>query len=166
MRAMRARTALVLTVAGALLVPAAGQTRAQDTLVLKLTSVTAKGSPVTNDKPPKGASAGDTVAFEDNLLNAAAQFGKKVGAKVGTDRGTMTFSSKTSARFKGSATLPGGTVTLDGPVISSADGKSIIIPITGGTGRYKNAKGAVLVGPGDKRALNTYTMIFPVTPVA
>jgi hypothetical protein len=164
MRAMRARTALVLTAAGALLVPAAGQTRAQETLVLKVTSVSVKLAQT--DKPPKGASAGDTVTFKDDLLNAAAQFGKKVGAKVGTDQGTMTFSSKTTARFKGFATLPGGTVTLDGPVVSSVDGKSIIIPITGGTGRYKNAKGTVLVGPGSKRALNTYTLTFPVTPVA
>jgi hypothetical protein len=164
MRAMRARTALVLTAAAALLVPAAGQGRAQDTVVVKVTSVSVKL--VSKDKPPKGASKGDTVVFKDDLLNAAAQFGKKVGAKVGADEGTMTFTSKTSAHFTGSATLPGGTVTLDGPVASASDGKSIVIPVTGGTGRYKNAHGTVLVGPGDKRALNTYTLTLPTGPVA
>jgi hypothetical protein len=166
MRAMRARIALALVAVGALLVPAAGQTRAQDTLVIKVTSVTVTGTPISKDKPPKGASKGDTVVFRDTLVNAAAQFGKKVGAKVGTDAGTMTFTSKTSARFKGLATLPGGTLTLDGPVVSTSDGKSIVIPITGGTGRYKNAHGSVLVGPGNKRALNTYTLTFPIAPVA
>jgi hypothetical protein len=166
MSAMRARTALALAGAAALLLPIAGQARVQDTVVIKVTSVTAKGSPVTKDKPPKGASNGDTVTFKDDLLNAAAQFGKKVGAKVGTDQGTMTFSSKTSARFTGFATLPGGTVTLDGAVASASDGKSIIIPVTGGTGRYRNAHGTLLVGPGNKRALNTYTLVVPTTPVA
>jgi hypothetical protein len=160
---MRTRTLLAL-VAAALAVPAASQARAQDTLTLKVTSVSVKLTQ--KDKPPKGASKGDTIVFQDNLLNAAAQFGKKVGEKVGTDHGTMTFTSKTAAFFKGSATLPGGTVTLNGNVMAGSDGKSLVIPVTGGTGRFKGATGFVLVGPGDKRSLNTYSLTFPTTPVA
>jgi hypothetical protein len=161
---MRARTALVLAAFAALTVPLASQARTQDTLTIKVTSVSVK---LTNtDKPPKGASKGDTVVFRDNLLNAAAQFGKRIGAKVGTDRGTMTFTSKSAAVFKGSATLPGGTVTLDGKVMAGPDGKSLVIPVTGGTGRFKGATGFVLVGPGDKRSLNTYSLTFPTSPVA
>jgi hypothetical protein len=161
---MRVRTGLAAAALVALSVPVAGQARAQETLTIKVTSVSVKLTQ--KDKPPKGASKGDTVVFEDNLLNAAAQFGKKVGAKVGTDRGTMTFTSKNAAFFNGLATLPGGTVNLDGKVSAGADGKSLVIPVKGGTGRYKGATGFVLVGPGDKRSLNTYTLTFPTTPVA
>ena len=166
MRAMRARTALIFTAAATLVVPAAAQPRAQETLVINVISVSVKGTPTRKDKPPKGASRGDTVTFRDSLLNAAAQFGKPKGVKVGTDGGTMTFTSRTSAEFKGLATLPGGTVTLNGKVAAAPDKKSIVIPITGGTGRFKSAKGFLLVGPGDRRALNTYSLTFPGGPVA
>jgi hypothetical protein len=164
MREMRARTALALAAVAALVVPAFAQARTQDTLTLKVTSVSVELTQ--KDKPPKGASKGDTIVFRDNLLNAAAQFGKAVGAKVGSDQGTMTFTSKTSAVFKGSATLPGGTVSLVGKVTTGPDGKSLVIPVTGGTGRFKGASGFVVVGPGDKRSLNTYSLTFPTTPVA
>jgi hypothetical protein len=156
---------LALVLALALLAPAAAQARSDATLVIKVTSVSVTQK--TNDKPPKGTSKGDTIVFHDNLLNAAAsQFGKKSGAKVGIDRGTMTFTSAHAARFDGVATLPGGTLTLKGQVAASQDGKSLIIPVTGGTGRFKGAHGTLLVGPGVKRSLNTYTLTLPVAPVA
>jgi hypothetical protein len=142
----------------AALVPAAAEARAQKTLVIKVTSVSVALK--TNDRPPKGASKGDTVLFRDNLVNAVAQFGKPSGVKVGTDRGTMTFTAKDAAAFKGIAVLPGGTLTLDGPVVSVAGG-NLVIPVTAGTGRYKGATGTVLVGPGNKRSLNTYTLNVP-----
>jgi hypothetical protein len=161
------RMRFLALVAVALLVPAAaGQARATDTLVVKVTSVSI-GEPKATDKAPKGASKGDTIVFHDNLVNAAVQFGKKKGVKVGTDRGTMTYTGAHTARFDGKATLPGGTLTLKGQVSASADGKSLIIPVTGGTGRFKGAKGAVLVGPGTTRSLNTYTLTLPDSgPVA
>lgn len=164
MVAMRTRSLLALAGACALAVPAAGLARAQETLTIKVTSVSVKLA--NHDLPPKGPSKGDTVFYKDDLVNAAAQFGKKVGAKVGADQGTMTFTGKASAVFKGFATLPGGTVTLDGRVGAAPDGKSIVIPVTGGTGRYKGARGFVLVGPGKLRSLNTYALTFPTAPVA
>jgi hypothetical protein len=165
MRGMRVLVALAV----ALLIPAAAQARAADTLVIKVTSVSI--SLQTHDKAPKGmptkASKGDTIVFHDNLLNAAVQFGKKSGAKVGTDGGTMTYTSDHSAKFLGTAHLPGGTLTLKGQVLAASDGKSLVIPVTGGTGRFKGAHGTVLVGPGAKRSLNTYTLVLPATgPVA
>jgi hypothetical protein len=158
------RVVLTLAAAAALLVPAAVQARATEALVIKVTSVST--SLKTHDATPKGPSKGDTVVFRDNLLNAAAQFGKKKGVKVGGDRGTMTYTSDHSARFLGKATLPGGTLTLKGQVLAAPDGKSLVIPVTGGTGRFKGARGAVLVGPGAKRSLNTYTLTLPLAPVA
>jgi hypothetical protein len=165
MSAMRVLVALAV----ALLLPAAAQARATDTLVIKVTSVSVKLQ--THDKAPKGmptkASKGDTIVFRDTLLNAAAQFGKKAGAKVGSDGGTMTYTSDHSAKFLGTARLPGGTLTLKGQVLAASDGKSLVIPITGGTGRFEGVHGTVLVGPGAKRSLNTYTLVLPATgPVA
>lgn len=161
---MTIRPVLAAIAALALLAPAAAQARAQDTLVIKVTSVSVKLTE--KDRPPKGASKGDTIVFHDSLVNAAAQFGKKVGAKVGSDQGTMTFSSKSSARFVGTATLPGGTLTLNGQVAGAPDGKSLLIPVTGGTGKYAGVHGSVLVGPGAKRSLNTYTLTLPTGPIA
>jgi hypothetical protein len=163
MNGMRTRAALAVTAAAALLVPLGVQARTQDTLVIKVTSVSVKLT--ATDKPPKGASKGDQVRFEDDLLNVAARFGTKKGAKVGSDTGTMTFTSARSARFDGRAVLPGGTLTLKGAVASVGNG-SITIPVAGGTGKYKGARGHLLVGPGDKRALNTYTLTLPLAPVA
>jgi hypothetical protein len=161
---MRANAVPAVIVAAALLAPLGAQARAQGTVVIKVTSV-AVGAPLFTDRAPKGASKGDMIVYKDDLLNAVAQFGKKQGVKVGTDSGTMTFTSKTSARFDGRAVLPGGTLTLRGPVISIAGG-GITIPVTGGTGKYKGAVGIVRVGSGQKRALNTYMLTLPLAPVA
>jgi hypothetical protein len=160
---MRVRLTALTIAAAALLVPAAAQSRAQDTLVIKVISVSVKLTQ--NDRPPKGTSKGDTIVFKDDLVNAVAQFGKKPGAKVGTDSGTMTFQGPGSATFKGRAVLPGGTLTLRGRVLA-AQGGGITIPVTGGTGRFTGAKGMLIVGPGKNRAPNTYTLTIPVAPVA
>jgi hypothetical protein len=155
------RILVALAAALGLLVPAVTQARAADTVVIKVTSVAITMK--THDKAPKGASKGDTVVFNDRLLNAAAQFDKKTGAAVGSDRGTMTYTGPHSATFLGTATLPGGTLTLKGQVMTAPDGKSLVIPVTGGTGRFKGAHGALLVGPGSKRSLNTYALTLPAS---
>jgi hypothetical protein len=50
--------------------------------------------------------------------------------------------------------------------VAALPNKSFAIPVAGGTGRYAKARGYVLVGPGEKRALNTYTLTVPEIPVA
>jgi len=132
-------------------------------LTISVTSVSLSMKPT--DRPPKGSSKGDTIEYRDRLINATPQFGKAKGAVVGTDRGTMTFTSAHSARFSGVAALPGGTLTLSGKVVALS-GRSLAIPVSGGTGRYAEAKGFLVVGPGDKRSLNTYALTLPGTPVA
>lgn len=116
------------------------------------------------DVVPKGTSKGDTIAMRDRLVNAKAQFGKKKGAVVGSDHGTMTFTGAHTARFSGTAVLPGGTLRLDGKVVPVTNG--LVIPITAGTGRFAKAKGFVVVGHGDKTAPNTYVLTLPTIPVA
>lgn len=126
---------------------------AAKTITLQVRSVGI--SAVSHDRLPKGASKGDTIVQHDRLLNAVAQFGRKKGAAVGSDHGTMTFTSARTARFDGVAVLPRGTLTLKGKV-TAAQGGILVIPVTGGTGAYRGAKGILLVGPGQKRALNVY----------
>jgi hypothetical protein len=114
------------------------------------------GSAKVNDRPPKGSSKGDTVVYRDRLMNAVAQFGRKKGARVGSDRGTMTFTSAHRARFDGRARLPGGTLTLKGRVIALPN-NAFAIPVTAGTGDYTGAKGYLVVA-GGKTALNVYRL--------
>jgi hypothetical protein len=132
-------------------------------LTISVTSVSVSIKPT--DIAPKGASKGDTVVYRDRLLNAKAQFGRAKGAAVGSDRGTMTFTSAHAAKFSGVAVLPGGTLRLEGRV-AALPNNALAIPVTGGTGRFAKAKGYVLVGPGSKRALNTYALTLPEIPVA
>lgn len=161
MREMRVRLALATIGAAALaaLVPAAGVAAAPATI--KVVSVST--SLVNRDRPPKGVSKGDTSVMKDRLVNAVAQFGKKKGAVVGTDRGTMTVLAK-SIRFVGLAHLPGGTLTLKGTVARGPTKDSLVIPVTAGTGVFAGARGFVVVGPGSKRSLNVYHLIYPVGP--
>jgi Dirigent-like protein len=153
------RVAVLLIALVALAAPAVAQA---ETLTIKVTSVVVAIKPF--DKAPKGTSAGDRIVYRDRLLNAAQQFGKAKGKPVGTDRGTMTFTSAHTARFNGTAKLPGGSVRIKGTVLPVAGG-GIRIPVAGGTGRYKSAKGTLTVGPGEKRALNTYRLTLPGTVV-
>jgi Dirigent-like protein len=146
-------------VAAAAFAPAAEAKKV--TIALTSVSISAKQ----NDVAPKGASKGDTIVYRDRLVNAKAQFGRAKGAPVGADRGTMTFTSAHAATFSGVAVLPGGTLKLEGKVIALPN-RSLAIPVTGGTGDFAKAKGYVLVGPGTKRALNTYTLTLPEIPVA
>jgi hypothetical protein len=150
---------LVLVAAvAAVVVPTAQAER----LTIVVTSVSLSAKPT--DVAPKGTSKGDTIEYRDRLLNAKQQFGRAKGAAVGSDHGTMTFTSAHTATFSGVAVLPGGTLQLEGNVVSV--GKMLAIPVSGGTGRFAKAKGYVIVGPGEKRALNTYTLSIPKIPVA
>jgi hypothetical protein len=132
---------------------------------IKVTSVTVKLT--RHDAAPKGTSNGDTVTSSDRLLNAAPQFGRKKGSTVGSDVGTLTFTSPHTAVFSGHATLPGGTLVLSGHVYSASDG-SIVIPVAGGTGRFTNVRGTLTIAPGTSRVLNTYRLVRAsiVAPVA
>ena len=140
-------------VAAALLAPAAAPASGQETI--EDISVTTYVHRV--DRLPKGVSDGDTVESRDRLLNATKQFGLRSGARVGSDHGRFTYTSTHSASYAGEATLPGGTVTVRGAVLVRSDGQ-LMIPVVGGSGKYKGATGFVTIGPGKKRALNTYEL--------
>jgi hypothetical protein len=150
-------------VAFAVLAAATAPSALADRLTFKVTSVAVLVKPT--DVAPKGTSKGDTVEYRDRLLNVEARFGRPKGAAVGSDHGTMTFTGNHTATFSGSARLPGGTLRLQGAVVPLQN-RSFAVPVKGGTGRFANARGYLVVGPGNKRALNTYALTLPTAPVA
>jgi hypothetical protein len=119
------------------------------TMVITVKSVTT--ATIATDKAPKGASKGDRVLVRDRLVNVARQFGKPAGAVVGHDEGVLVLTSASSGTFKGTATLPGGTIRLHGTIAGGSESYTV----AGGTGRYAHVRGTITVGPG-KSPLNTY----------
>jgi len=154
---MRRAAALALALLVAVLAPAAAQAKR---VTISVTSILV--SVKSTDVAPKGVvSRGDRKAYRNVLENAVAQFGKPKGATVGSDSGTLTFTSAHTARYSGTTRLPGGTLIVRGPV--KVVGTTLEVAVVGGTGRYASARGTLAVGPGDKRALNVYRLVLHVT---
>jgi hypothetical protein len=129
-----------------------------ETLTIQVTSIVVKYTPV--DVRPKGTSAGDKVIQRNRLINAVRQFGKARGTHVGSDQGTVTWTSPHTERYDGVTRLPGGTLRVKGEVRRILGG-GIRIPVVGGTGRYRAASGMLFVAEGDRRALNVYRITLP-----
>jgi Dirigent-like protein len=146
--------AACLLACAAVTVPNAFAGADESSEVVRVVSVTTTSKYV--DKRPAGVGAGDVIVERDRLLNDRAQFGKPKGARVGWDTGRFTFVSAEVARFRGTAHLPGGTLTVKGRVrIANPNG---VLTLVGGTGAWAHARGSVTVRdlPGDKRVLNVY----------
>jgi hypothetical protein len=138
--------------------PAATRGAHIELLTIQVTSVVVKVTPI--DVGPKGTSKGDRVIQRNKLINAVRQFGKPKGARVGTDEGTVTFTSAHTERYDGVARLPGGTIIVKG-VVRRVFGGGLRIPVVGGTGKYAAATGVLLVASGDARVLNVYRLTLP-----
>jgi hypothetical protein len=158
MKPLRSVTAAVAVAAVATLPAAAASTR-----TIVVTSIAVKV--VTHDVAPKGASKGDTVVYRDRLVNAASQFGKQKGALVGSDAGTLTFTSPNTAGYKGTARLPGGTLRISGDVYTST-AHELVFQVTGGTGAFTGTTGTLTVGTGKDHVLNTYRLSSNAAPIA
>jgi hypothetical protein len=152
---MRVLSSVLAVLVFAAASPTAGVART--VLVIKVKSITISGTHF--DAAPKGLSKGDQFVGRSRLLNAARQFGKPVGAVVGSDDSVLTLTSSTTATVSGVARLPGGTLRFKGGGHLS-NGASPPIPVIGGTGRYAGARGTVVVGPGNT-PLNTYRLTLP-----
>jgi hypothetical protein len=136
--------------------PSAGGT--PTALVIQLEShVTASFS---DDRPPKGDSNGDRYLVRDNLINVRKQFGKAVGAVVGHDSGIIVITGPKVGTIVGIAILPDGKIRFRG-VLSLTSVPGPPLTVTGGTGRYAQARGKVVIGPG-AFPLNTYRLSLPV----
>lgn len=85
----------------------------------------------------KGDSTGDILTFHNKLFNAADTH------QVGTDSGQCTRESPGQGTWEcwWTATLPDGQITIEGPFFDATG--SIEAAVTGGTGRYANARGTM-----------------------
>jgi hypothetical protein len=137
-----------------------------EAMTIKVTSVTTQNRAYSQS--PKVRTVGDRIEFANDLRNTAPRFGKRANAKIGTDEGTITYTSKTSARMEGVATLPDGTILFKGQV-TVLPNNTVTIPVVGGTGSYEDASGSLLVGAvmtakGAKQAQNTYRLLIDSAP--
>ena len=152
--------ALAVTLAGATAVSAGTPTSGgtPTSLVIRVKSHVIAS--FNDDHPPKGDSNGDRYLVRDSLTNAVKQFGKRAGAVVGHDSGIIVLTGTKTGSFVGVATLPGGKIRFKG-VLSLTSVPGPPLTVTGGTGRYAQATGKVLIGPGNF-PLNTYKLTLPV----
>ena len=109
-----------------------------ETLTIQVTSVVVKVTSI--DTKPKGTSKGDRVVHRNSSLNAVRQFGKATGAHVGSDQGTVTFTSAHTERFDGVARAPRRHAPGQGRRAALTSG-GLRIPVVGGTGRYASRTG-------------------------
>ena len=94
-----------------------------------------------------GFSLGDEVVFSGNLLRRGEQVGR-VGV-VCTFVSTQN-AARVEAQCPGTATLPGGQITIQGVIVNRS--LNFTLPVTGGSGRYEGAEGQM-----DARDVSTPT---------
>jgi hypothetical protein len=93
------------------------------------------------DVGPSGESTGDSVFFEDALLNGA-------GKRVGKDAAQCTLGIRTF-NCGGTMLVYGkGKIQVDGAFFADRDS---VLPVTGGTGAFKGVGGQLVIsdGPGN-----------------
>jgi hypothetical protein len=97
------------------------------------------------DVPPKTLALGvytkgDTIRGTEILRNAARQFGKPIGATVGSDRYAIVTVASYRLSVDFVTRFPGGTLRAHGV---GEKGSQPRLPIVGGTGRYAGATGSI-----------------------
>jgi hypothetical protein len=132
-----AALALLLVAAGVMAAGAASGTSSQDGgggQVIRLTTKQVHQGFVDHGAP--GFSVDDAFVFSNDLF----QNGEKVGEDGGTCTVTRIASGATTLHCLGTNSLPGGQISVQG---LAAPGEPFELAITGGTGRYRKARGQV-----------------------
>jgi allene oxide cyclase len=123
---------LVATIVAASLAFGSGSARNASTRTIHVVehAVTDK----TVDVGPAGDSAGDVLTFHNKIFDA------KDHGVVGSDQGHCIRIDPVGGSYEClyTTSLPGGQITVEGPFY---DKKSSVLAITGGTGRYRAARG-------------------------
>lgn len=89
----------------------------------------------TTDTGASGDTVGDVLTFANDVYDA------KGANKVGTDQGyCIRVVAGASYECNWTVFLPGGQITVQGPFY---DAKDSTLAVTGGTGRYRNARGTM-----------------------
>jgi Allene oxide cyclase barrel like domain len=100
-----------------------------------LTVIEHATSDTTTDTGVEGDTVGDVLTFANDVFDAAN------AQKVGTDQGyCLRVVAATSYECTWTTFLPGGQIVVAGPFY---DTKDSTLAITGGTGRYRNARGTM-----------------------
>jgi allene oxide cyclase len=124
----------ILVLAAAVSAWAAGDGRS-DNSGKTITVVEHATTDATTDTGDPGDTAGDVLTFANEVFNAGDT------AKVGTDQGYCIRVVKgTSYECNWTTFLPGGQVVVEGPFLDAANST---LAITGGTGRYRGARGTM-----------------------
>jgi allene oxide cyclase len=90
---------------------------------------------VTTDTGAAGDSAGDILTFANEVFDRAD------ARNVGTDQGyCVRVVVGTSYECNWTTILAGGQITVEGPFLDAGDST---LAVTGGTGRYRNARGSM-----------------------
>lgn len=90
------------------------------------------------DTGRRGDSTGDLLTFHNRVFNASDT------RQVGRDQGDCVRISPKAGTYECRWTtfLPGGKITVEGPFF---DTRNSTLAITGGTGRFRNADGAMML---------------------
>jgi len=128
---------------------------------IRLISTTASYKVLVDRAPKQEVSKGDVFWAKSILRNAVTQFDRPKGAVVGSDVSTFTFRTLSEGDIEATATLPGGTIRAAGRIRGT---RAQTIRVTGGTGKFANARGTVEVVSLDAsggRTLNVYRLQLP-----
>jgi allene oxide cyclase len=104
-----------------------------------LTVIEHASTDVTTDTGAAGDSAGDILTFANEVFDRADAH------SVGTDQGyCVRVVVGTSYECNWTTILAGGQITVAGPFLDAGDST---LAVTGGTGRYRNARGLMKLHP-------------------
>ena len=145
--------ALVVIVAIATLVSAAGARRVTDPVTVKVIEHATTDKVV--DVGKKGDSTGDLLTFHNRVFNAVdkRRIGRDQGECVRIDRKLGSWECRWITYLRK------GAITLEGPFFDDRDS---VMAITGGRGLYRNARGTVEVN--SRHGGEEYAFIFHVQP--
>ncbi len=139
---------VVLAAGGAALAATSGSSsQAAATQTLKVFSVTVQQEFVDANLDGPAPGLGDQFVFSDDL------FTQKGGEKIGVDGGVCTIvrlddhGNTTTAECAVTGELHGGQIAVQGLITFVGEGGAgtFVLPVTGGTGIYKNVRGQVTV---------------------
>jgi hypothetical protein len=145
------------------LVPSAGAGSSQERkLTFEVMSFVRIAQPF--DIKPKGKeNRGDYIKLRSLLVSIGPIFNvSKKNVAVGWDNSTLVYlNEKGKARLRGKAVLRGqGTILYRGVMKDLPGGKSSV-PIVDGSGKFRGAKGVLIIGPGQLKAKNTFQLRLP-----
>jgi allene oxide cyclase len=94
-------------------------------------------------KFPGKDSLGNLIVFHNSIFDATGR------TKIGTDQGfCVRVNIGHSYQCSFTVILPDGEIHVDGPFYDIGDS---VLPITGGSGRYRTARGAMTLHPRDAK---------------